>query len=129
MTSVNQINLSGNLGMDPESITTKTGKDMTKLNLAVTTGYKDNKQTHWVPVVVFEHTAKFAKQYLKKGDMIFVSGTINQSKRKTKSGEEFNSLSIIGREVTKLKSSSGEGVGHQGNEVKIIEDDYNDIPF
>lgn len=77
--SVNRHTIVGRLGSDPAEIGSTGG---VRLSVATSESWKDrdgNKQerTVWHIVVIWpEPTAKFAKQYAKKGDMVYVEGQI-----------------------------------------------------
>ena len=77
---MNQVVLSGNLGKDPEG---KTGnadkKAYTTFSIAVNDPFDKDKPT-WVNIKTFGKTAEFAKEYLKKGTSIIVSGRLSIEK-------------------------------------------------
>ena len=71
--------LIGNLGSDPKSVQTKTGKAMATFSVAVTTSAKDGEgnwsnQTQWVGCTTFGGFAERALKALHKGSMVLVKG-------------------------------------------------------
>lgn len=77
MGSVNQVNILGNLGRDPELRYAPSGKAV--CNLSVATTYKPKngpKQTEWHRVVAFDATAENCAKYLVKGKEVFVTGRL-----------------------------------------------------
>ena len=71
----------GNLGKDPEMRYTPSGTPVTTLSLATNRTYKDAsgqqvKETCWFRVSVFGKTAENVAQYLHKGSMVLVEGTL-----------------------------------------------------
>jgi single-strand DNA-binding protein len=71
----------GNLGRDPEMRYTPSGTPVTQLNIATNRVYKDangqqQKETCWFRVSVFGKTAENCAQYLQKGRMVLVEGSL-----------------------------------------------------
>jgi single-strand DNA-binding protein len=85
--SVNKVILIGNLGKDPEIRHTQDGKVIANLSLATSETWRDKasgerkEKTEWHRIVIFnESLAKVAEQYLKKGSIIYVEGTLQTRK-------------------------------------------------
>lgn len=81
--SLNQVQLIGFLGQDPEKRVTKTGKEVYTLSVATSTKRKQDdgtvkEFTEWHKITVFNQTAFM--QYLKKGDLVFIRGRLHYSK-------------------------------------------------
>ena len=73
--------LVGNLGRDPEMRYMPDGRPVTQLNVATNNTYKDAnnqvvKETTWFRVSVFGKQAEACAQYLQKGRMVLVEGTL-----------------------------------------------------
>lgn len=84
MASLNQVQLIGYVGDEPKIINTRSGKPMTTLTLATTDreikrqdGTTIPERTEWHNIVVFGRTADFIRQYVHKGAMLFVQGSIH----------------------------------------------------
>jgi len=76
-----RILLIGNLGRDPEMRYTPSGTPVTTLSVATNRAYKDangqqQKETCWFRVSVFGKAAENCAQYLQKGRMVLVEGTL-----------------------------------------------------
>jgi single-strand DNA-binding protein len=95
----------GRLGADPETRTTAAGKTVGDLRLASKEG-KDN--TEWVRVVMWEKDAEYAAKYLRKGDVVAVTGRLQTRKWQDKEGQD--------RYTTELVASRVEGFGSKGAE-------------
>ena len=102
-----KIQLKGNLGQEPKTITPENGKEFVVLSVATIDSYKDksgawkNKQTQWHEVVLFKPVAaKFAKA-LKKGDRILIEGTLSYKQIETKEGHKVLQVSILGTFIAK----------------------------
>ncbi len=77
----NRVTLIGNLGQDPETKTTETGKKLTHFTLATKDGYKNAEgqrvnETTWHNIVAWNGLADIAGKYLKKGKEVAVEGRI-----------------------------------------------------
>jgi len=67
--------ISGNVGRDPETKSTQSGKKIVSFSVAVEQGWGDNKTTGWYTVKVSGTGADFAEK-LKKGSNVRVSGDL-----------------------------------------------------
>lgn len=72
--AINQFNVSGNLGADPQQKTSKaSGTPYTEFSLA----YTEGDSTQWFTCRLFGKNGSSALERLKKGDHVFVSGKLN----------------------------------------------------
>jgi len=80
MASKNQINLIGRVVADPEQRFTQQGKAVTTFKLAVDRkgGDRDNKKTDFFTCIAWEKLAEICGQYLSKGKLISVTGSMEQ---------------------------------------------------
>lgn len=99
---LNQAQLIGRLGADPEIRRTQDGRPIVNLNLATSETWKDKttgerkEKTEWHRVVIFnEGLAKVAENYLKKGSKVFLEGKIATRKWQDQSGAERYSTEIV----------------------------------
>jgi single-strand DNA-binding protein len=79
--SVNKVILVGHLGKDPETRHFDNGGIVSKFSLATTETFKDRngvrtEQTEWHNLEVWGDLAKIAEQYLRKGKLVYVEGSI-----------------------------------------------------
>ena len=110
--SVNKVILLGRLGKDPEVRTLESGKKVATFSLATSETYKDksgNKQesTEWHNIVLWEGLAGIVEQYCKKGDQVYISGSI-RTRSWEKDGEKRYTTEILGRELQMLGGKAGE---------------------
>ena len=105
MASVNKVILIGHLGRDPEVRNTQDGMKIVNISLATSESWNDKhsgqrqERTEWHRVVVLnEHLAGIAEQYLKKGSRIYVEGSLATRKWTDQSGvEKYTTEIILGR--------------------------------
>lgn len=94
MSSLNQVNLIGRVGRDPEMKTFPSGGQVANLSLATTEKWKDKQSgetkeaTEWHRCVFNGRLAEVVTQYAKKGVLIYVSGSIKTRKYNDKDGNE-----------------------------------------
>lgn len=72
--AINSINVSGNVGKNCELRVTQNGKNIASFSIAVTQGYGEHEKTSWLTCRIFGKTAEGLQPYIKKGDLITVSG-------------------------------------------------------
>ncbi len=87
----NRVTLIGNLGQDPETKSTETGKKVTHFTLATKDGYKNNEgqritETTWHNIVAWNGLADIADKFLKKGREVAVEGRIVYRNYEDKNG-------------------------------------------
>ena len=101
MASLNMVQLIGNLGADPEARSMQNGGEVVTLNIATSETWKGrdgNRQerTEWHRVIVFnENIAKVAKQYLRKGSKVYVSGKLQTRKWQDQSGQDRYTTEVV----------------------------------
>ena len=93
MNTMNKVELTGNLGTNPEVKELNSGKKMAKLSLATheirknSTGEKFT-ETQWHNLVVWGRNAELAQQQLKKGSGVTITGKINSRSYMDKNGNK-----------------------------------------
>lgn len=115
MASVNKIILIGNLGRDPEARFLPNGNPVTNITIATSQKGKDGTEhTQWHRCVAYEKLAEIIGQYAKKGQPIYVEGSIRYGKFTNKDGVEQHTTDIIVNQV-QLLGSRQEGERQGGN--------------
>lgn len=66
----------GNLGRDPEMRYTPDGKAIVTLSVAASRKYKNNDETTWFRVTVWDKAAESCNEYLRKGARVLVEGRL-----------------------------------------------------
>lgn len=132
MASVCKVHLVGNIGKDPEVRYSAAGKPITNASLA-TTSKRKNKEgemvetTEWHKLTFFDKLAEIVGEYVKKGSLVYVEGTIKYEKFINKNGVEVNTTQIICNEMTILKRAENKEKPEHYQGLPQLEDD--DIPF
>jgi single-strand DNA-binding protein len=79
--SVNKVTLLGNLGKDPEIKFLPSGQAVANFSIATTDRYKDKAgewqdRTEWHNIVAYARTAEIVRDYVKKGNKLYVEGRL-----------------------------------------------------
>jgi single-strand DNA-binding protein len=93
---LNQVTLVGRLGRDPKEVS----GNVASFTLAIDEKYKDKdgelvSKTEWIDVVTFGKVSQIVTQYVKKGDLILVTGKLNVQKWESE-GEKKQKMVVIG---------------------------------
>ena len=99
---LNKVMLIGRLGRDPELRYTQTGSPVASLRLATDESYTDKdgnrvERTEWHSVVVFQRAAENCANYLAKGSLVCVEGSLQTRKWQDQQGQD--------RYTTEVKAS------------------------
>lgn len=123
---LNQVNLIGNVGQDPE-LRDVNGTPLVNLSLATTDRYKDKsgqtqETTQWHRISFWGKAAEIISEYVHKGSKLYVSGSLEYRKY-DKDGVEMTAAGIKGRDFKFLDSKP------EGGSKKKQEDFNDDLPF
>ena len=88
MPALNRVQLIGNLGKDPESKFTPTGKKVAHFSLAVSqrwkTGGETKEYTEWVNIEAWGRLGEVCQEYLKKGSLVYIEGRLKTERYEDK---------------------------------------------
>src|SRR5688572_19737421 len=112
MSSLNNVQIIGNLGQDPELRKTADGTSVTNLSIATNEVYADKngdrqQRTEWHRCVVFGRQAESCAEYLSKGRQVHVEGSLRTRRWKDKDGIERDSTEIVARSIKFLGAANG----------------------
>lgn len=97
--------ISGRTTKDFETFTTKTGTTIAKTNIAVDSGFGENKRTDFIPITVFGKQADFCSQYVTKGDLVEVKGHIVTGSYKKNDGTTVYTTDVNVDDIKKLQGN------------------------
>jgi single-strand DNA-binding protein len=106
MPALNRIQLIGNLGRDPETKYTPTGKKVTTFTLAVDRRWKSadgetKAVTDWFLLEAWGRQAEVIQQYLHKGSLVYIEGRV-QTDRYEQGNEMHYITKVIVRQIQML---------------------------
>src|SRR6266536_3456449 len=107
MASVNKVILIGNLGKDPELRTTPQGTSLARFSVATTTTWKDasgakQERTEWHDIVAWERLAQICGEYLHKGKMVYVEGSLQTRSWEDQNGQKRYKTEVKANNVVML---------------------------
>jgi len=123
VSGVNKAIIIGRLGQDPEIRRTQGGDAVATLSVATSEKWKDKQgnqqeKTEWHRVVFFGRLAEVCGQYLKKGAMVYVEGSLTTRKWQDNQGQDRYTTEIKGRSMQMLDSR---GNAQQGQNIAYPE--------
>ena len=100
MKTLNKVELSGFIGVEPEVKTLTNGSKLLRFSLATSEDYKNKagewvKNTTWHNVVMWNKTAEKAAEILKKGIQLSLSGKLVNKQYTDKLGNKRNAYEIM----------------------------------
>ena len=139
MRGLNQVQLIGNLGADPDVRHTQGGTQVA--NLRIATNYtRTNKDTgeksehpEWHRVTVFGKLADICDKYLHKGSPVFVQGRL-RTRKWERDGVNHYTTEIVVEDLIMLPDANGNGNGNGASQAASAQapaapDIADDIPF
>ena len=105
--SLNKVMLIGNLGRDPEMRYTPSGRPVTTFTLATTRSWKSSEgeqhsETEWFSIVAWGNLAEICKQYLLKGQQIYIEGRLQTRRWDDNEGIKHVNVEIVANEMMML---------------------------
>ena len=124
MSSVNKVILIGRVGQDAEVKYTTSGNPVCRFSLATNETWKDKagnaqQRTEWHNIVAWNKLAEIAGEYLTKGKLVYLEGSIRSGKYEDREGNERKSYDIVARYMRMLSPSAN------GNGTKPKAEDAN----
>jgi single-strand DNA-binding protein len=97
----------GHLGRDPEMRYTPSGRPVTTFTVATsrtwnTSDGERHTETEWFNVVAWGNLAEICKQYLNKGQQVFVEGRLQTRFWDDKEGNKHSSTEVVANEMIML---------------------------
>ncbi len=113
---INRVILVGRITADPEIRYTQSGLPVTNFSLAVDRRFKSasgERETDFLRIVAWRKTAELIGQYVKKGYMLGIEGSLQMNQYQTKEGEKRTTYEVQADNVQFLDRGGrgGEGGG------------------
>src|SRR3989454_8149563 len=120
MASINKVILIGRLGKDPEIRSTPQGTSVAKFTLATDERFTDRngekqERTEWHNIVAWGKLAEICGQYLRKGKLIYIDGSIRYDSWDDKeTGQKRYRTEIVANNMQMLDRKGDENGGPSG---------------
>ena len=104
MASVNRVIVMGNLTRDPELRYTPSGAAVTSFGVAINRGARNGarggkEEVTFVEVVAWGKQAEACSEYLGKGRLVFIEGSLRQERWEGRGGEARSALKVVADRV------------------------------
>jgi len=104
---LNKVQIIGHLGKDPEMRYTPSGRPVTTFSVAVSRSWNSadgerHMETEWFNVVAWGNLAEICKQYLVKGQQVYIEGRLQTRRWDDKEGQKHTSVEIVANEMMML---------------------------
>ena len=114
MASVNKVIIIGTSGRDTEVRYLTSGTAVANVSLATNSRWKDRdgtpkEETQWHRITFYDKLAEIAGQYLKKGTVAYIEGSLKYGTYVDGNGVEKNTTEIVARELTLIRSPRQDG--------------------
>ena len=117
---INKVILVGRLGKDPEIRSTPQGTSVAKFTIATDEKFTDRagekqERTEWHNIVAWGKLGEICGQYLKKGKLVYIEGSIRTDSWDDKeSGQKKYRTEIVANTMKMLDRRGDEGGGSSG---------------
>jgi single-strand DNA-binding protein len=105
--SLNKVMIIGRLGRDPEMRYTPSGRPVTTFSVATTRSWNTTdgerrSETEWFNIVAWGNLAEICKQFLTKGQQVFVEGRLQTRYWDDNEGNRHSSTEVVANEMIML---------------------------
>ena len=135
---LNKVMVIGHLGKDPEMRYTPSGRPVTTFSVAVSRSWNTadgerRSETEWFNIVAWGNLAEICKQYLHKGQQVYIEGRLQTRRWEDKEGQKHTSVEVVANEMMMLgdrrdnsgQSQESDETDDQGEPVA----DEDEFPF
>ena len=104
---LNKVMIIGHLGRDPEMRYTPSGRPVTTFTVATSRSWntsdgEHHTETEWFNIVTWSNLAETCKQYLTKGQQVYIEGRLQTRHWEDKEGNKHNSVEVVANEMIML---------------------------
>jgi single-strand DNA-binding protein len=96
--------------------------------VAVDKGFGEKKKTSFIGITVFGKTAEFCEKYIKKGDAVELTGSIDTGSYKKSDGTTVYTTDILVDEIKKIGGMRSADAGKKDDFVQYTEMEEAGIP-
>lgn len=126
--AMNKVILIGRLGQDPKTACSQTGTTIVNFSLATDESYTSQdgnkvEKTEWHRIVAFGKQADFCSNYLSKGRLVLVEGSLQTRKWQDQEGRDRYTTEVKSRSVQALDPKSKQKPVNEGW-IKDFDDDF-----
>lgn len=126
---LNKVMIIGHLGRDPEMRYTPSGRPVTTFTVATSRSWNSpdgerHTETEWFNVVAWSNLAEICKQYLVKGQQIYIEGRLQTRRWEDVEGAKHISVEIVASEMMILGDRRDPNQSAESHETNELEDEF-----
>ena len=130
---LNKVMIIGHLGREPEMRYTPSGRPVTSFSVATTRSWNSpdgerREETEWFNVVAWGNLAEICKQYLNKGQQVYVEGRLQTRRWEDQEGKKHCTTEVVANEMIMLGERparyTGEAAAAPSHEPPLEEDEF-----
>jgi len=135
---LNKVMVIGHLGRDPEMRYTPSGRPVTTFTVAVSRSWNTadgerRSETEWFNVVAWGNLAEICKQYLHKGQQVYVEGRLQTRQWEDKEGQKHKNVEVVANEMMMLgdrrdNNKHDDDMDQEDDQSELIADE-DEFPF
>jgi single-strand DNA-binding protein len=130
---LNKVMIIGHLGRDPEMRYTPSGRPVTTFTVATnrswnTTDGERHNETEWFNVVSWGNLAEICKQYLNKGQQVYIEGRLQTRRWEDSDNVKHTSIEIVASEMMILGDRHDSNQSADSQEPDLVSEDE-EYPF
>jgi len=135
MASLTKVMLIGNLGSDPEMRFTPSGTPVTSFSIATNRVYtapdgERKQETEWFRVTAWRKQAESCNQFLTKGKLVYVEGSLRSRTWEDRDGQRRTTLEVNADRVLFLDRQAVAPLPSEEPPVDVAEEiEAEDLPF
>jgi len=137
---LNKVMVIGHLGKDPEMRYTPSGRPVTTFSIAVSRSWNTadgerRSETEWFNIVAWGNLAEICKQYLHKGQQVYIEGRLQTRRWEDNDGQKRTRVEVVANEMMMLgdrREHSGQAQDTEDNDSEdqsepVVDED--EFPF
>lgn len=137
---LNKVMVIGHLGRDPEMRYTPSGRPVTTFSVAVSRSWNTadgerRTETEWFNIVAWGNLAEICKQYLHKGQQVYIEGRLQTRRWEDNEGQKRTSIEVVANEMMMLgdrrdnsSQSQNQDTGEEDKDSEPVADE-DEFPF
>ncbi len=131
---LNKVMIIGNLGKEPELRYTPSGRPVTTFSVAVSRSWKGTNgehrsETEWFKIVAWGKLAEICKEYLNKGQQVYIEGRLQTRRWEDKEGQQRTTVEVVANEMTMLGDRRDKGQDDSAPIEMPPDIDEDEFPF
>lgn len=126
---LNKVMIIGRMGRDPEMRYTPSGRPVTTFTIATSRTWNTSEgerrtETEWFNVVAWGNLAEICKQYLVKGQQVYVEGRLQSRQWEDNEGAKHYATEIVANEMIMLGDRRENNTSPEYEGGEELEDNY-----